>query len=330
MGIFQGDVIVRNTIVEGLRQLRAQPFLIEDIFQQFACDPTLIKEYGFKEIQRAKDFLIKTEIEVLMRHRNDNPKFPYISIALMDSRESESRSFLSDTGPNIQDFDPKDVDMPIDFVIGPFSPASYDLATGEIKLPKGINTLNVVQGQAVADPVTGKASIITEVIDDVTIKIAPNVEFKFNELAVVPQFFFYKSRRGLSYFRERYQIGCHVSGEPYQLLYLHAAVVLILMRNKEDLLEKRGFELSTFSSSDLVAAEHFEGAENAYSRFITLEGDVEMSWPLKVDRVVEGAVLRDGSEFDENGKERTDEDRLCSSGLFIIDGEDSFNVDPEN
>ncbi len=323
MSIFQGDVIIRNTIIEGLKQLRDQPFLIEDIFQQFACDPTLIQEYGFEEIQRAKDFLLTSEIEVVMRHRNDNVTHPYISIALMDSRETESRAFLSDTGPITQDFDPKDVDMPIDFVVGPFSPATYDQATGVITLPEGFTTLNVVKGQAIADPVSGKGVVIKEVKDDKTIVIEPNTSFAFNQLAVIPQFFFYKSRRGLAYFRERYQIGCHVHGEPYQLLYLHSAIVLILMRNKEDLLERRGFEISTFSSSDIVSAENFEGAENAYSRYITLEGDVELSWPLKVDRVVEGTVLRDPDA-------ETDEEKLCTSGLFIIDGDDSFNVDPEN
>ena len=321
--IFQGDVIIRNTIIEGLKQLKAEPFLIEDIFQQFACDPTLVKEYGYKEIQRAKDFLLNTEIEVVMKHRNDNVSHPYISIALMDSRENEQRSFLSDTGPIIQDYDPKDVDMPIDFVIGPFSPAAYDQATGIITLPKGFTTLNVVPGQAIADPVSGKAVVIKEIKDDKTIVIAPNESFDFNELAVVPQFFFYKSRRGLAYFRERYQIGCHVHGEPYQLLYLHSAVVLILMRNKEDLLERRGFELSTLTSSDLVASEEFGGPENAFSRYITLSGDVELSWPLKVDRVVEGTVLRDPDA-------ETDQEKLCTSGLSIIDGDDSFNVDPEN
>lgn len=319
--IFQGDVIIRNTIIEGLKQLREQPFLIEDIFQQFACDPTLQKQYGFKEIQRAKDFILNSEIEVVMRHRNDNVKHPYVSIALMESREQEGRAVFSDSGPEIQDFDPKDVDMPIDFVVGPFSPDSYDQATGTVVLPKGITTLNVVQGQALADPVTGKAAIIKEVKDAQTIVIDPNINFKFNELAVVPQFFFYKSRRGLTYFRDRYQIGCHIVGEPYTLLYLHSAVIMILMRNKEDLLERRGFELSTFSSSDLVPSEHFQSSENAYSRYITLEGTVELSWPIKIDRVIEGAVLRD-SEGD-----KTDEEIICSSGLKIIGKDESFSID---
>ncbi len=329
--IFQGDVIIRNTILEGLKQFRAEPFLIEDIFQQFSCDPTLIEQYGFKEIQRAKDFILNNEIEVVMRHRNDNVSYPYISIALMDSREKEGRALFSDTGPEVQDFDPKNVDMPIDFVIGPFSPASYDQVTGEIVLPEGTTTLNVVQGQALADPVSGKAVIIKEIKNAQTIVIDPSINFEFNELAVVPQFFFYKSRRGLSYFRERYQIGCHVHGEPYQLLYLHSIVVMILMRNKEDLLERRGFELSTFSSSDLVSAEHFESAENAYSRYITLEGDVELSWPISVDRAIEGAFLRDGSDTNEAGELRTDEEKICSSGIFIIDTDgSSFDTDPEN
>ncbi len=321
--IFQGDVIIRNTILEGLKQLRAQPFLIEDIFQQFACDETLIKEYGYKEIQRAKDFLLSNEIEVVMRHRNDNTKYPYVSIALMDSREKEDRSFLSDTGPDTQDFDPKEVDMPIDFVIGPFSPAAYDQVTGEITLPEELNTLNVVAGQAVADPVSGKAVIIQEIKDDKTIVINPSQSFEFNKLAVVPQFFFYKSRRGLTYFRERYQIGCHIHGEPYQLLYLHSAIIFILMRNREDLLERRGFELSTFSSSDIVDAEHFDGAENAYSRFITLEGDVELSWPIEVGRLIEGTVLRDPDA-------ETDEEKLCSNGLLIIGEDGSFSMEPDS
>ena len=144
-------------------------------------------------------------------------------------------------------------------------------------------------------------------------------------MAVVPQFFFYRSTRSLTYFRERYQIGCHVHGEPYLLLYLHAAVVFILMRNKEDLLERRGFELSTLSSTDIVPSEYFEDTtENAYSRYITLEGDVEMSWPLTPKRLIEAAVLRDNSEA---AKDKTDEEILCSSGLRIIDGsEDGLDI----
>lgn len=99
-------------------------------------------------------------------------------------------------------------------------------------------------------------------------------------------------------FKETYSIGCHAAGETTFATYLHSIVVFILLRYKQRLLEARGFERSTVSSSDFRRNEMFEN-EMVFSRWISLSGYVRNYWPKDVDLLItstEPAVIVTGAD----------------------------------
>ena len=86
-------------------------------------------------------------------------------------------------------------------------------------------------------------------------------------------------------FKEVYQLGIHVLGEPSYLLYLHSIVQFMLLRYKQDLLETRGYERSSIASTDFRRNQEFEN-ELVYSRYITLTGYARHYWPKQTTGLI--------------------------------------------
>lgn len=82
-------------------------------------------------------------------------------------------------------------------------------------------------------------------------------------------------------FRETYQIGCHVQGEPVYLSYIYSIVKFILLRGKEDLLEARGFGEMTMGAGQPARNEAFV-PEIVFTRYINLTGRIRDYWPKRV------------------------------------------------
>jgi hypothetical protein len=92
---------------------------------------------------------------------------------------------------------------------------------------------------------------------------------------------------------ETYNIAIFGVGEPEYLLFLYTLVLFGLMRNKQELLADRGFDVTSFSVG--VAGALDQGSpENIYIRTIQLSGKVRHSWPTtsapKVERVEMGVT----------------------------------------
>ena len=296
MAIFQGDLVVRNALLSGIADLRANGWLLDDIFAQCATIASFEREFGYKEIARARKWFEGAEIPVVMNHRADDLRAPCITISLGSSRERTDRASMSDEGleeelDDTQTIEPTEVRSSPLIVLGPFAPAGYDPATGLITLPAGVSSALVFPDQSVRDLKDGRTYPIEEVVSDSQIRIAAGVTTAtFDRCTVVPKYQTMALRRQLSYFDETYNIGLHVAGDPAQLLWLHAIAVFVLLRYKQALLEMNGFELSTFQSSDMMRNEAFE-TEKVFSRFITLSGVVQQDWVEYISPRVEGVVI---------------------------------------
>jgi hypothetical protein len=272
-----------------LEEMRKNPWILEDVFSQFLEDQYL-SEYGAKEVARAKEWLLNNKIEVLHKYRLDSQSYPCITIAMGESNEDDAQATLADLSTEVVELTPEEINKPIPYVIKPFIPTSY--TNGVLIAP--FNLDDVSPGMLIVDPDTGNAWEIIELVgaDGIRIKDAPAISA--DKLGVIPQYRVYRARRERASFRESYQIGCHVHGDPTQVLWLWSIVLYAILRYRETLLEARCFKISSVRSTDMVRDDATDaGGENIYKRFIMLSGLVENSWLKSPKRIIEIAKIKD-------------------------------------
>jgi hypothetical protein len=108
-------------------------------------------------------------------------------------------------------------------------------------------------------------------------------------MVIKPQRAAYRTALESTMYRESYIIGCYVDSEPIHLVYLHSILVFLLLRYKQVLLEARGFERTTLSSSDFRRDEELL-PEMYYSRYTTITGTVRQYWPKIIARKIDAVV----------------------------------------
>lgn len=289
MGVAQGDVRIRVAIKLILEEMRKNPWLIDDIFSELVQDPYL-SEYGQKEIDHAKEWFLNNKIEVLNKYTLSNQDYPCVTISMGESSEDDRESTLADLSPEVDELQPSQINKPIPYIVKPFTPTGYS---------DGLMTLNestedVAPGMLIVDPATGDSWEIIELVGADGIRIKDSPALTASKFGIVPEHRYYRARRERAGFRESYQIGCHVHGDPNQLLWLWSIVLYGILRYRETLLSGRCFQISSVKSTDIIRENAFaEGGENAYKRYIILSGLVQNSWLKSPNRVIEKAKLKD-------------------------------------
>lgn len=294
MGIFQSDLKIRTAIELGLEDLGKNPWLIQDILGECVHDRYLKDKYGQKQIDAASEWFKNNKIEVVMGYRNDKARLPCISIVLGSSNEKDEMKFMGDASPGKIILLPNEIGKPIPYIVPPFTPTSYNSATGEVGIdPMHISDIGISAGMILVNPRNGNGYVIEDVSAD-TITIQSGLNIVADLLAIVPQYQYYRANIEHSYFQETYNIGCHVHGDPQTLLWLHSIVLYSIMRYRESLLEAKGFGQSTISSSDMAPDQNFTtpGGEQAWARYITITGQVENTWIKTPRRIIESLLLK--------------------------------------
>ena len=276
LGIHQSDVIIRTAIVAALADLRANPWLLDYVFASLPKDEMTMKDYGEKSVEKAKEWFLKTKIPVAMVPRLNEAQVPCITIKLQDSTESEVT--LADV--HYQTSELNDGVWPN--IVGPFTPAKYNAATGIMVLPEEVQANAVLAPNMVVLDATGKVHTIEEVFEDGSFSIKQGTIADFKGAVIRGQKPSYVTQLESVAYRENYLIGVHVSGEPVYLTWLHSILVFCLLRYKQVLLESRGFERSVVNSTDFDRNEFFE-AEMVFSRYLTITGYVRQYWPKSID-----------------------------------------------
>lgn len=297
--IFPGDVIIKTAIELGLEDLRNNIWILDDIFSDFIDNPLLAQKYGQKEIQNAKDFILNNKIHVVMAHRLDKEEFPSVTIAMGSSNEDKTLATLGDLDVEVVEYDPEYIGKPISWVVQPFNIVSYDSITGLVTIPKLDSFKYINEGMLLVDTETGNAWPIKSKKSDNIIEIAQDSDFgDAQKFAIAPKYRGYKARRERIISQENYSIGCHIHGDPSNLLFLFSFVKYSLLRYREGLLEHNNFQLSNLNCSEMVKNNSFQ-AENVFSRFITLSGQAEESWIKTPYRAIEAI------DFYENDNQTT-------------------------
>lgn len=331
MAIIASDIIIKTMLESAIADLRANPWILEDVYSGLANDKLASPEAGWKEVKIAIDWFLNTDIPVMLQHRiGDRPRMPCITVAYMPSREMLDRTSLSDQGL-IENYDMtsgRGTTMPLR-VTKNFTPASYVPAKGLVTTPKGVDTDFMGAGQFLVSKVSGKSYEIKDIISKQSFKIAPNVVDDFTDCYVVPKSSVWNLHRELTFISESYSIGCHVSNDPASTIWLWQAVLYSVMRYKEAFLEGRGFVLSTWESSALERNPEFD-PENIYSKYITLSGQVQADWikfvAPKIQSVKGAIVIADGPKAPEGAYYEGVEQNppawsMPDDGFYVLGGE---------
>lgn len=293
LGIFQGDLIIKTAIELSFEDMRKNPWLIEDVFASLNTNPILAQRYGMKEIARAKEFIMNTNIPVYMHHRLDKMEYPCVTISIGNSNEDKTLSTLGDGSVAFEDYDPSDIGRPIKPIVPAFTPVSYDKDSGIVEIPTDLDQYRYVgQGMLLADPKTGGAFIISGKAGTNGVQITPGSKLPKGKLVIIPQYPAYRARRERATSQEQYNIGCHAHGDPSLLIFLFSVVKYSLYRYREGLLEYNNFQLSTLTCTDMIRNDNMQ-EENIYSRWITLSGQVEESWVKTPKRFIEAIDFND-------------------------------------
>lgn len=271
-GITQPDVIVRTMLIQAIRDMKKNPWMLDFVFSSLPNDDLTSAEYGQKEVDAAKRWFLDTDIPVISANIVSQPSMPCISIALQESREDKNT--LGDT----HYFVSEDLSDPWPVIVGPFTPESYSVATGAMVIPLADVGDAVLSDNMVVVDVNGTEHPIVEVTDINEVLLAEGTVANFRNATIRGAKPSYRVALESAAFTESYVIGCHTSGDPIQLLYLHSLVVFAILRYRETLLEARGIDNTSISSTDLQQNNAFE-TELVYSRYVTISGTVRHYWP---------------------------------------------------
>lgn len=276
MSVLATDILIKTMLEAAIDDLRANQWLLDDVFSGLVTDPLSKDQYGYKMVKAAKDWFISNDIKVYSAFRIDTPTFPCLTIAPAPADEATDRASLADEG-SIEDFDPQGTELQPQVVYPSFTPAAYNRATGMVTFPSGTTTDYIVPGQFLVSRRSGKAYQILQCLSTVDFTIKADVKDDFTDAYIVPPTALWNLHREQTFIRESYSIGCHAQSDPVQATWLRQIVLYSLCRYKEAFLEARGFELSTFRAGPMDKNPYFE-AEQVYSSVVNLSGTVELSW----------------------------------------------------
>jgi len=282
LGIFQPDIILRSGLVAGLNDLRRNAYLLDFCFASLNADPMTTKNYGQASIDSAKKWFLATDIKVKMADLIEISDLPAITLSIQPNQESYK------TLGDIHYVSGEDIEISWPTLSDKFTPVSYDASTGLLVIPTAIaDSLLIFPGQVIVDSV-GNQVPIEEVLSRTQVKVPVGTIADFGmcviKSAKPPQTMEIESTRT----SDNYQIGCHVANDQLEAIYLHSIVMFILLRYREAYFEDRGLQVTSISSSQF-APEQDISPQQAYSRYITLKGVSEHTWPKHISDKLQGA-----------------------------------------
>jgi hypothetical protein len=275
-GFFCGDLIIQSALRAGIEDVKANPWLLDYLFNSILSDPLVSKQYGKKVIDTWRKWIVKTDVPVMINARLEEPPACAITINLVSSNESDN------TLGDIHHDPTEDIDGPWDPLCAPFTPISWTSGTGELVLPDSVTKETYVfTGMNVVDKSGGLHEILETYTNDLgqtVVTLAEGTIADFTGATIKS-----KSPPMLVHLEsvintESYLIGCHCSGEAWQTLILWSLTKLVLYRYRQAYLEARGFQISNISSTDFSKNQNY-GVEQAWSRYISLGGKTQDVWP---------------------------------------------------
>ncbi len=291
--IFQTDALLRVLLKTIITDIKKDLWLLDYILDDFTNNQFLKNSYGKKQIAAAKEWFAdnRNEISITQQFSKDKDKFPQIVLALGSSSEVQDLRVLADIDAEDLVLMPNQVGQPIPYVIQPAVPLSYDQAAGLVTMPVGTDLQIIAPGMVLVNPSDGNGVIIQGITDG-AIQIQPNTTLDASLLGVIPQYRFFTTKLGRSFFEENWTMVI-AANDPQTLLWMHSIIVFGLLRYRE-FLESNGFLETKFTSTDIFNPEFSNaGGEEIFCRQITMTGKVQQQFIRGLHRTIESVILRD-------------------------------------
>jgi hypothetical protein len=291
-GIFQSDIFIKAAVELGIDDLRKNPYLIEHMLTGLTTNRYVREKYGQKQVDACKEWILNNNIEVNLKPRDDRDNPPCVTIYLEQSNEKMEMKSMGDQTPYSVELLPNKIGKPIPFIINPFIPEGYEQSTGILTAPDTVDLTIVNPGMILVNPVNGNGYVIQDVVED-GVQIEAGQALDASELAIVPQYQYYKARVEHTWNQEVYTIGCHAA-DPQSVIFLWSIVKYSLLRYRQSLLEGNGMYESIMSSGggpDYNSEWTTEGGERFYTRIIQISCQTEDTWLKGAHRVIEATTF---------------------------------------
>ena len=315
-GFFQADIILRTALIAAFADVRANPWLFDYIFAGLTNDELTKKTYGERQLDEARQFFINNDVPVCWAHSAD---FSIPRITIVPTGTSEVSQTLGDIDSLVTESVESSniVAVPCLTVWAPFSPATWDQASGTLTLPADLNTDADFAGMQVIDQHTNKYYPILEVVDARTLMLDPSTQANLTKCFIAPMSNLYLARLESLSTVETFQIYHYISGNPVYSIYLHSILAFVLNKYKQDLLEARGYERTTCTSGPTEMMHGQDNKEIIYSRSITITGFTRNYWPKSVRPLIQGLVL----DLDVDSNVTADGAQEVAQGWGTVDDE---------
>lgn len=290
MGFFNGDLVIHTSMQEGIAQLKKHLYVIDSINKDLVTDRLLKEQFGQKELERFRNFVTRNEILVTSDHKPpETITYPCISIGIgAGGEDSQNKLSLGDNAYTTK-VDPDSLlgsQISPRIILGPITPQVYNSATGQMTFASNVSLAPVFEGQYVFDVVNKQHYKIQSVLDDQNLTIAAGSNPNLTGMTILPSTSQVGDTFGHVYCRENYSITA-VAKDPVESIYVFQLAMLVLLRFKVELFEKRGFAVQTFSYDPLMQGD--DGSPNeVWFRKINLSGRVEYKWSDKISLPIDG------------------------------------------
>jgi hypothetical protein len=290
-GITQSDILLKTGIEAAIKDIKANPWLLDFIFNGLNQDLISSNVYGQKEVDAAKYWFLHNDINVQLAWTLNQPKVPCFSILLESSVEAESTiGDINDlTSEQIDAVTPGIAQQPI--VAGPFS-CGYDQMTGLVTIPSADATYQINTGCLIVDNVNNKAYPILDVVTTTSfiIGLGINPPPNFNTATIVPASFLFTDDIGSCQFTDTFSIGVYALGEQTNLWRLQSLLMFIFLRYKNIYFENRGLRRATLSLGRFEVNDDFNG-QILFSRFFNFRCFVKSWWPTTISPPLTGVSV---------------------------------------
>ncbi len=287
LGFYPLDLVIRSALLEGISQLRSQPWLLDFLFQGLLRDPYIARHYGTEEFLRSKEWILNTNIVVAMAHNLNQGSVPHVTIFL--GSESEAEATLGD----VHYINSEQVLVPqlmSKNSVLTFTPSAFDAATGTITLLAPATTDPVWQGMRILDRANNRYYTVLEVTSDTefTIDSEPLSPPNLTNAVLLRSEDLLVAQLESVFYKQTVHLDLTVEGDATKLLVLHQLILYILHRYKQELLEARGFERTTVSANDVASTKFGAGAaQRFFNRMISVTGYVKQIWPKRIEPAFE-------------------------------------------
>jgi len=290
MAIFQADLILYSALNVALADMRRNTFVLDEAYGCVTQDPFLKDAYGQKEVERLKATL-KKELHIFMGHRPvDMMKFPCYVIKIGGGQEDAAKDALGDS------FQSEIVDATTlggafnetPNISGPITPINYDQLSGQLTFDEATNLdiLNVYEGHYVYDSINNNYYDIKLVTSSATLLI------EAGSLPNLTNMYITRKKNSIGHTKrsiwayETHTIDIYAT-DATEVIYMWTILMYLLGRYKKQLLDARGFSVSTLGYSEIYKVNE-EDPNNLFGRSVTIKGRVEHTWIESSAPVLEG------------------------------------------